>query len=217
VRYDLSGQDLAGPANLGVGLSVNAWYSGSTTFSSSSTNQPADLHGLANLQGITGSKESSGYWVILTPSFSQDFLVRTNWPLNFRLNGQWASEPLISSEQFGVGGVSSVRGYHEGEVFGDGGVFTSLEQKTPVAVLGMVHGNLPLGVRASIYTDFGTAFLLDPHGRPGNTPLWGTGAGAAITVGPNWEARLLFSVPLLSAGTVRAYQPLFNFALDAQF
>jgi hypothetical protein len=30
------------------------------------------------------------------------------------LNGQWASEPLINNEQFGLGGTSGVRGYQEG-------------------------------------------------------------------------------------------------------
>jgi hemolysin activation/secretion protein len=137
--------------------------------------------------------------------------------LTIRANGQWASEPLISSEQFGAGGVNSVRGYHEGEVFGDNGWHFSIEQQTPPHTVGMVYGNVPLTVRGSIYMDYARTFLIDPQGRPGSTALWGTGFGATASIGPHWEARFLFSLPVLSAGTTQAWQPYFNFGLTAQF
>jgi hemolysin activation/secretion protein len=124
---------------------------------------------------------------------------------------------LISSEQFGAGGVSSVRGYHEGEVFGDNGWHFSIEQQTPPHTVGMVYGNVPLTVRGSIYMDYARTFLIDPQGRPGSTALWGTGFGATASIGPHWEARFLFSLPVLSAGTTSAWQPYFNFGLTAQF
>ena len=98
LRYDASLRDSWGVTAFGLGLSANAWYSGSAS----------------NLQSITGSSESSGHWVILSPSMSRDFLIHTNWVLSLHAEGQWASEPLISNEQFGLGGVNSVRGYQEG-------------------------------------------------------------------------------------------------------
>lgn len=51
----------------------------------------------------------------------------SSWLLRFRLNGQVASEPLISGEQFGIGGVQSVRGYDERVVLGDKGYSLNLE------------------------------------------------------------------------------------------
>ncbi len=186
---------------LGLGLAGNAWYSGSSS----------------NLQGITSSTQSSGHWVTLNPSFSWRFPIHTNWMTTLRADGQWTSEPLISNEQFGAGGVNSVRGYHEGEVFGDTGWHVSLEQQTPPHVVGTVYGGAPLTLRGSIYMDFAKIYLLDPQGRPDSTALWGTGFGGVASIGSQWEARLLFSVPLLKTTTTEAYQPFFNFSLTAQF
>jgi hemolysin activation/secretion protein len=185
----------------GFGISGNAWYSGSKS----------------NLQSVANSTQASGHWVTLDPSISMSVVVHTSWVLTARAAGQWASEPLISNEQFGAGGVASVRGYREGEVFGDNGWLVSLEQETPSRVLGFLPGGIPLSIRGSIYMDYAETYLLDPQSPPGSVALWGTGVGGILSVGPYWESRLLFSVPLLDAGTTRAYQPYFNFILTAQF
>jgi hemolysin activation/secretion protein len=201
LRYDASLRDSLGMTAFGLGLSANAWYSGSSS----------------NLQSITGSSESSGYWLILSPSMSRDFLFHTNWMLSIHAEGQWANQPLISNEQFGLGGVNSVRGYQEGQAFGDTGWWIGLEQKTPPHVVGMVYRNHPLTVRASAFMEYGEVYLLDPQGRQDRTPLWGTGFGGVASIGATWEARLLVSWPLLSAGTTHAGMPRLNFSLSAQF
>ena len=215
LRYDASWRDSLGAATFGLGLSANLWYS-SLTSKGTGTNTIC-YHGVESLTNITGSGQSSGHWVILNPSFSRDFMFFTNWMTSIRADGQWASEPLISNEQFGAGGVNSVRGYHEGEVFGDTGWHLSLEQQTPPHVVGYVSGGVPLTIRGSIYTDYAKTYLLDPQGNPGNTELWGTGLGCVASIGPHWEARFLFSVPLLRTSATRPYQPFFNFALTGQF
>ena len=201
LRYDGSLRDKWGTATFGLGLAVNTWYSGSK----------------ANLQEITGSSQSSGYWVTLTPSLSRDLLIHTNWVLTLRAEGQWASQPLISTERFGAGGVNSVRGYREGEEFGDTGWRVSAEQKTPAHIVGIAYGRNPLTVRGALFMDYAEVYLLDPNGANARTQLWGTGFGGILSVGTHWEGRLLFSWPLISAGTTEAYQPRFNFSLSAQF
>jgi len=50
-----------------------------------------------------------------------------SWMIRFRLQGQQASEPLISGEQFGVGGSQSVRGYEERAILGDAGYSLNIE------------------------------------------------------------------------------------------
>jgi hemolysin activation/secretion protein len=124
---------------------------------------------------------------------------------------------LISNEQFGAGGVNSVRGYHEGEVFGDNGWHVSLEQQTPPYVVGTVFGRTPLALRGTAYMDFARVYLIDPHGSPAATSLWGVGVGGVASIGSHWQARLLLSVPLLQSATVEAFEPYFNFMLTAQF
>ena len=47
-----------------------------------------------------------------------------------RLGGQFASQPLISNEQYSGGGVDSVRGYLESEALGDTGAQSTLEWRS---------------------------------------------------------------------------------------
>jgi hemolysin activation/secretion protein len=186
---------------LGLGVTGNPWYSGSTS----------------NYQGAVNSTKASGYWATLTPQFSWQFPTYPGWLATVRADGQWASEPLLSNEQFGAGGVNSVRGYREGDVFGDTGWHATLQQDTPSHVVGIVYGNTPLLIRGSFYMDYARVYLLDPQGRRPGTSLWGSGVGAVFSVGSHWETRFLFSLPLLSTSDTEAYRPFFNFALTAQF
>jgi hemolysin activation/secretion protein len=201
LRYDASRRDRFGITTFGLGLTFNPWDSGTEE----------------EREALTGSDRSSGKWVTLTPMLSRDIFIYTNWVLTLRAEGQWASEPLISNERFGVGGVFSVRGYREGEIFGDTGWRVSAEQRTPPHLVGFIGKRTPVTVRGAIFMDYAEAYLLDPNGAPGRVPLWGTGFGGGISVGPHWEARFLFSWPLLSAGTTEAMQPRFNFAISGQF
>ena len=215
LQYGGGWNDSFGTATYGLGLTVNLWFDSRTSIGSG-TNL-SKLSGAKSLQHVTGSSQSSGHWVVLDPSFSHTYQFVTNWTTVFRVNGQWASEPLISNERFGVGGVNSVRGYHEGEVFGDAGWHTTLEQQTPPVLVGMVGRGTPLTMRSSVYMDYAQVALLDPRGGPAWTTLWGAGLGFAASVGPHWQAQFLFSWPLISAGTTTAYQPYFNFALTGQY
>jgi len=214
LHYDASWKDPLGTYTFGLGLSANLWFDSHTTIGSSTNT--TFYTGVKSVQQITGSQESSGYWIVINPSFSREVVIH-DWSTSVRADGQWASEPLISGEQFGAGGVNSVRGYHEGEVFGDAGWHLSLEEQTPPHIVGALHDGEPLTVRGSAYMDYARVFLLDPQGSPASTPLWGTGFGMTASVGSHWQAEFLFSWPLLSAGTTSAYQPFFNFALTAQF
>jgi hemolysin activation/secretion protein len=201
LRYNASLRDAIGVTTFWLGLSGNSWFSGSAR----------------DLQNLSGSSRSSGHWIVLTSSLGRDLVIHTNWVLSLRADGQWASEPLISNEQFGLGGLAGVRGYHEGEVFGDSGWRITAEQKTPYYVVGMAYRNHPLTVRGSVFMDYGEAYLLDPQGRNDRMQLWGVGFGGVASIGANWEGRLLFSWPLLSIGTTQAGQPRFDFGLTAQF
>jgi len=202
LRYDGYWTDALGTTRFGIGLGANLWYSGA---------------GRTELQNITGSTNSSGHWLTFSPSLARDFSVATNWVLTLRADGQFASEPLMSPEQYGLGGLNTVRGYHEGENLGDSGWHISAEQGTPPYLVGRVYGGNALVVRGSVYMDYGESYLLDPQGRPSRTQLWGSGFGAFATLGPRWEARFMFSWPLLSAGTTTAMSPRFDFSLSAQF
>ncbi len=201
LNYNASWHDPHVTVSGGLGVSANPWFSGSRS----------------NLDAITESKKSTGHWVILTPGVQVQIPIHTNWITVIRADGQYASEPLISNEQFGAGGVNSVRGYREGEVFGDAGWHVSFEEQTPPHVVGIVYGKTPLVIRGIVYMDYAQTYLLDPQGRENPTDLWGMGFGGVASIGPHWETRFLFSLPLISTTTTEAWDPFFNFALTAQF
>jgi hemolysin activation/secretion protein len=219
VRYDGSWHEPDGKLNLafGVGLNYNTWYSPKTSTSGSGTNKI----NVNNIQAIAGSKEATGYWVTLNPTWTADVTLPRSWTLSIHQEGQWASEPLISNEQFGAGGVQNVRGYHEGELFGDLGWRENLELKTPPHVVGLAYGNNlgsgKLVIRGTFFMDYARVMLLDPQGRPPHQDLWSAGFGVVGSIGPHWESRLLFAVPFEGTTTTSALQPYFGFALTGQF
>jgi hemolysin activation/secretion protein len=201
VHLNVSMRDPLGTTYFGLGLSANAWYSGSKS----------------NLYSVISSTRSTGHWLILNPSLSRDFIIKTNWTLSLAVDGQLSNEPLPANEEFGIGGVASVRGYHEGEIFGDEGWHASVELKTPAHLVGIVRGKQPLSIRGSLFMDYAEAYLLDPEGRQSSTPLWSVGVGGVASIGARWDARLIFSVPLDSTAMTPRDQPEFTFAISAQF
>jgi hemolysin activation/secretion protein len=191
---------------------------GSTTFSA---NDNIFLSGLASsrssFEAIAASKEAGGNYTTITANLDREQPLPANWSLSLKAAGQWASEPLISNEQFPLGGTSSVRGYQEGEAYGDTGWHTQFELHAPAANVGYLptqHGTIPAELRCSLFMDYGEAYSLS---QTAAIREWGTGVGFFLTVGEHLSARLqlawaLHDTPLTPAGTARAY-----FSLGAQF
>lgn len=89
-----------------------------------------------------------------------------------RAVAQWTADALISSEQFGVGGATSVRGYEERELAGDRGGFASMELSSVdiAKPLGLDHSKL----RVLSFIDIGWA------GNRLGTPCLGNNDSCAI-------------------------------------
>ena len=87
-----------------------------------------------------------------------------DWSVKLHADGQWANGALISNEQYAMGGTAGVRGYQDGQAYGDTGWRFSIEPQTPLMNIGMV-GNEgheePCWVRASVFLDYGRIYLLD--------------------------------------------------------
>ena len=54
-----------------------------------------------------------------------------DWVLSLRARGQVADQPLVATEQFGAGGVDTVRGYLDREKTGDDAYLMQVELQTP--------------------------------------------------------------------------------------
>ena len=203
LHWDASRDDVSGTTGLGLNYSPNIFHSG-----------PRE-----NLEGITGSTQSRGFWHIVTGNLSREQSLPGHWKLALRADGQWASEPLISNEQFGGGGIAGVRGYREGEVFGDTGWRVTSELKFPAYRIGYAGGGTSeaLIVRTSFFMDYADTYLLDPQGRPPASPLWGTGVAGAASLGSHFNGMLSFAWPLLNTPNSEAYHVRIAFAISAQF
>lgn len=98
-----------------------------------------------------------------------------------RLGLQIASGPLVSAEQYTLGGAETVRGYLENEASGDHGVLTSLELRgaNQAARLGAPWREFtPL-----VFIDAARAYTLQPlPGQVARAALMGSGVGLRLSL-----------------------------------
>ncbi len=73
------------------------------------------------------SARSAGSFEVLTANFARWQTLSGPWSLHGRINGQWASKNLDSSEKMSLGGAYGVRAYPQGEASGDQGLLATLE------------------------------------------------------------------------------------------
>ena len=92
-------------------------------------------------------------WDALRASGSLDYQLPRGWLARGIFDAQWGGEPLIPGEQFGIGGINSVRGFEEREVTGDDGFRVSVEAWTP---------RLFHNLRLVGFVDTGEAFVNRP-------------------------------------------------------
>ncbi len=77
----------------------------------------------------TGAKQD---WDVVRYNATYNRSLSKNWILKLAMKGQWSNERLISGEQFGIGGSSSVRGFEERAVSGDRGNEASVQFSRPI-------------------------------------------------------------------------------------
>ncbi len=113
------------------------------------------------------------------------FLVRTN--------GQIADQRLLSSEQFSLGGLGSVRGYRQDRLLTDNGIFLSAEVQLPIFRVFKDTGVVQL----IPFIDCGTTWNSSDIENPDNQTLSSVGLGLQWRQGSNFNARLDWGIPLV--------------------
>jgi hemolysin activation/secretion protein len=165
----------------------------------------------SDFQAAAGSPQAGGNYTTINAGLVRLQNLPGNWSALFNANGQWASEPLISNEQFALGGLSGVRGYQAGESYGDTGWRTQFDLRAPPVNVGYFptqDGEVPAYLRCSVFMDYGEAYRLDS--TLAAIRQWGTGAGFYLTAGSHFDARLtlayaLLATPTTPAGGIQAY------------
>ena len=154
-------------------------------------------------------------------NFSREQNLYHNWGTGLRAAAQYSPDPLISNEEFGIGGMSSIRGYHEGDAFGDSGWSVGIEPHTPdykVASVGSEGNVIPWTVRFSTFMDFGQEYLNNASpGIKSYYNLAGAGAAVSMNVGDHFSAKVNVGVPMENTQQTKAGSTRVGFSISAQF
>lgn len=124
--------------------------------------------------------------------------------LSLRAAGQYAVDPVISNEQFSIGGADSVRGYMESEELGDLGISGSLELRSPQITQWWPQQLQQLYLYA--FYDAGVVGILDPLPVDGvktsRLYLYSSGVGLRLAGFGGLEAGIDWAYPLHSTDHV---------------
>lgn len=167
----------------------------------------ADL--AVNLPGSTGNnlasyqsedlRISNEHWKLIRGGANYLTSFASDWTWGIRGQFQYSADALISGEQFGLGGSSSVRGTGERAIAGDSGLFASLELSSP---------ELAPGLRGMGFLDAGWLRNNNPDAsanKPGLDRLVSVGLGmrfvwGSYAVTADWGRLIAGSVLPVTSG-----------------
>lgn len=171
-QYDGAAQD---------GYGVNSWYGKLVMSPGGLTGDNSDETFAATRAGATAR------YNYLQLGYARQTRLPKDYSWSLKADAQFADSRLLASEQFGVGGQSSVRGFEEREANGDSGVLLSNELRTPSLRLpsgGWFAERSELQLLA--FLDVGLAATHDArNGEADRRELAGTGVGLRYRLGNN--------------------------------
>jgi hemolysin activation/secretion protein len=146
-----------------------------------------------------------------------DGSLTTHLPADFRLllraAGQVTQDPLISNENYSIGGSDGVRGYLEAEELGDSALKETIQAQTPTW-----SWHVPQLFNAFAFYDAGrTHDLATLTGQPSYWILRSWGAGANLLPGHSVTGTLTWADPLTNGTYTRAHQGRVLFIFRASF
>ncbi|HBW90133.1 MAG TPA: peptide transporter [Cyanobacteria bacterium UBA11149] len=116
---------------------------------------------------------------------------------------QLADQDLLPTEQFGLGGQGSVRGYRQDVRLTDNGAFASAELRLPILRIPEWDGVL----QVTPFVDLGTTWNSGDSPDPDPRSLAAIGLGLQWQQGDRFTARLDWGIPLISVdSTERTWQ-----------
>lgn len=145
-------------------------------------------------------KGRSGYGY-LRGNASHNETLASEWGVSARTTWQISPQPLISNEQFTIGGVDTVRGYLESAAAGDSGIAVTLEATTP-SFAKRVSESLD-ELRLVAFVDGGAVEVQAPISAVDQYSLAGAGLGLRLKGWHGLTAGLDWAVALKELGTTK--------------
>lgn len=143
-------------------------------------------------------------------TFPRDFV------LALRFTGQLADSALVTNEQFGIGGMTNVRGYYVSEAVGDDGFVESAEIQLP-DLAGRLGSHVDL-LRFYTFADLGYARVRAPAlGQIQSFRIASLGGGVRYRLLKYFSGEFLVGVPLLEGPVSRRGDPRYSFSLMGEF
>lgn len=130
------------------------------------------------------------------------------------LEGQAASEPLISNEQISAGGAGSVRGFLQSEAIGDNGLLGSVELRSP----SLAQGGMLDELKALAFVDAAKVWLIDPlPEQQRRTSLLSVGLGLRVKLLGRVSGDLDVASAFDDAGTTKVGDTRVHLRLSTDF
>ena len=134
-----------------------------------------------------------------------------------KVQGQIADQPLVSPEQFGAGGMDTVRGYLESTALGDSGYAGTAELRTP-SFGSLIHAKPVDDWRFFAFFDGGVVTLRNPLPQQTSSfSLASIGAGSRLRLVNHLNGTVVFGLPLIGQGATHVHDWLLTFRVWADF
>lgn len=159
------------------------------------------------------------HWVYFKGSFAYLKRLPKAFSLSLIARGQVSSQPLLPSEQFGLGGYDTVRGYDQREVNKDDAFFLSGEVRTPpITRKFKPNSKLSDALQFLAFIDYGWGIDIDtlPGGKKSNY-LLGAGPGLRYTLDPYLTVRLDWGVKLHKEAGYGGGNTMIHFNVTASY
>lgn len=199
-----------------------AQYGGTRQGKESTTTFDVGVHfsvrGLGNDQQEFEDKRflSKANYAYVSGNLKHEHDLPLDMQLIAKFSGQAANSPLISNEQFSLGGAQSVRGYYETQALADDAVFGSLELQSPH--LAPSDWDYVNELKLLTFFDIGQGWI--QNALPGNVDgnfLSGGGLGLRFKVLKHFSGLMDLGFPFTSLGPVNGGDPRLHFSIAGEF
>ena len=199
-------------------LQYNSSLRGKESLASFNLGANFAIRGLGNEPGEFENKRADArpnyFYLTSGVNFEQD--LPEDFQFASRLTAQIADSPLISNEQFSLGGALSVRGYFETQALADSGFTGSLEVRSPRLLPVSIDYVNKLQAIAFVDGGHGWNRRVLP-GNPETYALASAGFGMRFQIWEYFQGILDLGFPLISLDTVKSGDPRFHFNVATEF
>jgi hemolysin activation/secretion protein len=160
--------------------------------------------------------KARGNFIYLRGDVSHEHELPGGFQAYAKLQGQVADQPLVTSEQFAGGGLTSVRGYLEAEVLGDDGFVGTLELRSPSILASTAAKQNEW--RFYVFVDGGYLTLLSPLPEQDSSfALASIGVGTHFQFRQHFNGSIDAALPFISQSSTDALDLRVTFRLWADF